>query len=118
MKGDFVIEYAGDLIEGVAAAKGREEKYAKDSSKGCYMYYFKHGDKSYCIDATAESGRLGRLVNHSRVKPNLQTKVVIVNDIPRLILVAKKDIEPGTELLYDYGDRSKESLLCHPWLVL
>ena len=75
---------------------------------------------SFCfsIDATAESGRLGRLVNHSRVKPNLQTKVVIVNDIPRLILVAKKEIEPGTELLYDYGDRSKESLLCHPWLAL
>ena len=23
---------------------------------------------------------------------------------PRLILVAKQDIEPGTELLYDYGD--------------
>ena len=24
---------------------------------------------------------------------------------PRLILVAKQDIEPNTELLYDYGDR-------------
>ena len=24
---------------------------------------------------------------------------------PRLILVAKQDIEEGTELLYDYGDR-------------
>lgn len=46
-KGDFVVEYAGDLIEGVAAAKTRENKYAKDSSKGCYMYYFKHGDKNY-----------------------------------------------------------------------
>ena len=38
-------------------------------------------------------------------KPNMQTKVVIVKDTPRLLLVAKKDIEPGTELLYDYGDR-------------
>ena len=36
---------------------------------------------------------------------------------PRLILVAKHDIEPGTELLYDYGDRSKESLAVHPWLA-
>ena len=73
---------------------------------------------NFSIDATAESGRLGRLVNHSRVTPNMQTKVVIVKDTPRLLLVAKKDIEPGTELLYDYGDRSKESLLCHPWLAL
>ena len=46
-KGDFVVEYAGDLIEGGSAAKTREGKYAKDSSKGCYMYYFKHGEKNY-----------------------------------------------------------------------
>ena len=72
----------------------------------------------FSIDATAESGRLGRLVNHSRLAPNCQTKVVMVRDVPRLILIAKTDIEPGTELLYDYGDRSKESLKAHPWLGL
>ena len=47
VKGDFVVEYAGDLIEGTTAAKSREKKYAKDSSKGCYMYYFKHKSKQY-----------------------------------------------------------------------
>ena len=46
-KGDFVVEYAGDLMEGTAAAKLREEKYASDAATGCYMYYFKHGDKHY-----------------------------------------------------------------------
>jgi len=30
----------------------------------------------------------------------------------------RRDIEPGEELLYDYGDRSKESLEAHPWLAL
>ena len=70
------------------------------------------------IDATSESGRLGRLVNHSRLNPNLLTKVVTFKDIPRLILVARDDITAGTELLYDYGDRSKESLAAHPWLAL
>lgn len=117
-KGDFVVEYAGDLMEGSSLAKQREEQYATDAATGCYMYYFRHGDKQYCIDATSESGRLGRLVNHSRITPNCQTKVVMVRDVPRLILVAKMDIEAGTELLYDYGDRSKESLLAHPWLAL
>jgi len=117
-KGDFVVEYAGELMESPAAAKEREDFYASDAATGCYMYYFKHGDKQYCIDATAESGRLGRLVNHSRLAPNCQTKVVMVRDVPRLILIAKTDIEPGTELLYDYGDRSKESLKAHPWLAL
>lgn len=42
----------------------------------------------------------------------------MVGDTPRLILVAKQDIEAGAELLYDYGDRSKESLKAHPWLAL
>uniref|UniRef100_T1GR53 SET domain-containing protein n=1 Tax=Megaselia scalaris TaxID=36166 RepID=T1GR53_MEGSC len=30
------------------------------------MYYFKFNNHQYCIDATAETGKLGRLVNHSR----------------------------------------------------
>lgn len=115
-KGDFVVEYAGELIE-QNAAEERENKYAMDISKGCYMYYFKANGKHYCIDATVETGRIGRLVNHSRQQPNLQTKVVMVQNCPRLILVAKCDIEPGTEMLYDYGDRSKESLAAHPWLA-
>lgn len=44
-KGDFVVEYSGDLID-IVAAKLREEQYAKDGM-GCYMYYFKHNDQQY-----------------------------------------------------------------------
>merc|ERR1719187_1428218 len=116
-KGDFVVEYAGDIID-IGSAKERELKYSLDISKGCYMYYFKHKSKQYCIDATSESGRLGRLVNHSCKAPNMHTKVVMLGENPRLILVAKQDIPKGTELLYDYGDRDKESLKAHPWLAL
>ena len=72
---------------------------------------------NFSIDATTETGRLGRLVNHSRLQPNCCTKVVMVDKVPRLVLIAKTDIEAGTELLYDYGDRSKESLIAHPWLA-
>lgn len=71
----------------------------------------------FSIDATAESGNLGRLVNHSR-NGNLMTKTVFYRNRPHLVLLAKEDIEPGEELTYDYGDRSKESLLHHPWLAL
>eukprot|EP00090_Calanus_glacialis_P040544 TRINITY_DN7075_c0_g1_i1.p1 TRINITY_DN7075_c0_g1~~TRINITY_DN7075_c0_g1_i1.p1 ORF type:complete len:531 (-),score=189.28 TRINITY_DN7075_c0_g1_i1:932-2524(-) len=116
-KGEFVVEYAGDLID-IGTAKDLEAKYSMDTSKGCYMYYFKHKGKQYCIDATGESGRFGRLLNHSRVTPNCMTKVIMLGETPRLILVAKSDIVAGTELLYDYGDRSKESLKAHPWLSL
>ena len=62
-------------------------------------------DNIFSIDATYESGRYGRLLNHSKLNPNCLTKVVTFSDIPRLIFVAKYDIVAGTELLYDYGDR-------------
>lgn len=114
-RGEFVVEYIGDLID-MNEANIREKKYAQDENAGCYMYYFKHKNQQYCIDATAESGKLGRLVNHSR-NGNLITKVVVVKNRPHLVLIAKDDIEPNEELTYDYGDRSKEALLHHPWLA-
>ncbi|OXU30294.1 hypothetical protein TSAR_016711 [Trichomalopsis sarcophagae] len=115
-KGDFVVEYIGDLIDG-ATARIREAKYARNKNIGCYMYYFKFKNMQYCIDATKESGKLGRLVNHSR-KGNLVSKVIEIDQTPHLVLFAKTDIPAGIELLYDYGDRSKESVKHHPWLTL
>ena len=57
-------------------------------------------------------------MNHSRITPNCVTKVVMVNDVPRIIIFANDVINPGEEITYDYGDRSKESLDAHPWLAL
>ncbi|XP_062999776.1 N-lysine methyltransferase KMT5A [Elgaria multicarinata webbii] len=113
-RGDFVVEYHGDLIE-ITDAKKREAAYAQDPSTGCYMYYFQFLSKTYCVDATKETNRLGRLINHSKCG-NCQTKLHALGGIPHLILVASRDIEAGEELLYDYGDRSKASLEAHPWL--
>ena len=75
---------------------------------------------SYCcvcsIDATGESGKLGRLLNHSRTRANCVTKTIDIGDRAHLILVAGRDIEVGEELVYDYGDRSKEAIENNPWL--
>lgn len=68
------------------------------------------------MDATAETDRLGRLINHSR-NGNLIPKVIEVKGIPRLVLIAKRDVNPNEEVTYDYGDRSKKSLFYHPWLA-
>ena len=46
MRGDFVVEYKGDLLS-TAAAKKREKTYSNDSKIGCYMYYFNYNNKSY-----------------------------------------------------------------------
>ncbi|XP_056391831.1 N-lysine methyltransferase KMT5A isoform X2 [Hyla sarda] len=113
-RGEFVVEYHGDLIE-TTDAKRREALYAQDSSTGCYMYYFQYLNKTYCVDATKETNRLGRLINHSK-NGNCLTKLHDINNVPHLILIAARDIKAGEELLYDYGDRSRSSIEAHPWL--
>ena len=113
-KDEFVVEYAGELIA-AKAGKLREKMYETDV--GCYMYYFEFKDKKYCVDATKESKNMGRLLNHSKQNANCHTKVVSIEDEPYLILTAARDIQPGEELVYDYGDRNKEILEENPWLA-
>ena len=69
----------------------------------------------FSVDGTAEDGSYGRLLNHSK-NGNVESKLININNRPVLILVAKVDIEPDTELSYDYGERSKEIIDSHPWL--
>ncbi|CAJ0599529.1 unnamed protein product [Cylicocyclus nassatus] len=116
MKNEFVIEYKGDMMD-YNSAKLREEEYAKDPTIGSYMYFFKYKSKRWCVDATKESVYKGRLINHSALRPNLRTKVVDFDGELHLILVAKRDIDEAEELLYDYGDRTPETVARNPWLV-
>lgn len=78
--------------------------------KQCCAFFF-----YFSVDATKETGRLGRLINHSK-NGNCQTKLHDINGVPHLILIASRNIDEGEELLYDYGDRSKASIAAHPWL--
>ena len=114
---EYVMEYVGDLISAKEAAE-REWRYSQDSSIGCYMYYFTYNDKPFCIDATQESIYKGRLVNHlSNESSNISPKIIEVDGTPHLVFIAKKDIEKGDDLGYDYGDRSKKSIKHFPWLA-
>jgi len=66
------------------------------------IIYFMH----HCsIDATVESGRLGRLVNHSDSKKlcNSRMKCVMHKGCPVLCLFALRRILPHEQILYDYG---------------
>ncbi|CAF0799109.1 unnamed protein product [Rotaria sp. Silwood1] len=114
-RNDYIVEYAGELVT-QSEAKKRETLYGRNHDIGCYMYYFKWGEKVFCVDATEETNRLGRLINHSRKNSNCQPKVFVVRDQPRLILVALRDIDIGEELFYDYGERRKDIVEAFPWL--
>jgi len=114
--GDFVVEYAGDLITMEDGVK-RESLYSEDVNIGSYIYFFEFQGSKYCIDATKESGRYGRLLNHSKLRANCKTRVVEYPEgVPRLLIEVKKPVKEDEELLYDYGDRSEKSLKIHPWL--
>ncbi|SBS80167.1 SET domain protein, putative [Plasmodium ovale curtisi] len=128
-KFDFVFEYVGELLTHNEAMK-REQKYIKNKKKGCYMFYFKHESKRYCIDGTEESidaainnndkkyflRSFARLVNHSKKNSNLIPKVLTVSNLPRLFFVASRDIKEGEELLIDYGERDREIIKSNEWL--
>lgn len=115
-RGEFVCEYAGELIA-YTSAKKREEAYAQDAAIGCYMYFFEYKSKQLCIDATSETGRLGRLLNHSKLGANCQAKLFETQARPYIIIVAARDIRAGEELTYDYGERNKSAIEAHPWLA-
>ena len=71
------------------------------------------------IDATEETGRVGRLINHSQqiYNQNLVTKVSELNGKPHLCFIAKKNTDINEELLYAYGERRRNVFKDNPWLL-
>merc|ERR1719210_2773224 len=89
----MILEYSGELIS-MTTAK-REALYTMDINAGCYMFYFNWKSINYCVDATKETGRYGRLINHSKKYANICPIVGFGNGKPRIIFVAMKNIKRG-----------------------
>ena len=63
----------------------------------------------FSIDATdieSCNGHInyGHFINHS-FHENLTPKLIIVNDEPNLLFIARNDIRIGEEIVYDYSDK-------------
>uniref|UniRef100_A0AAV2L6N6 SET domain-containing protein n=1 Tax=Knipowitschia caucasica TaxID=637954 RepID=A0AAV2L6N6_KNICA len=101
-KGDFVVEYRGDLITWEESQR-RRRTYHRASAVFLYEFYWK--EKIWCIDASREDGSLGRLVNDDHRHPNCKMKRVIIEGKPHLFLFALREIHPGQEITYDYGGK-------------
>ena len=107
VKGEIVTEYVGELIP-LKEAKLREQIYTKKNMTESYTIYFKYKEKICAIDAQSETNEtMGRLINHSKKRNNLKPIVFEHNGVPKVILIAKKDIAKNSELLFDYGERNK-----------
>lgn len=98
---DFICEYKGTL---------KRAEQIRDGVDESYCLFFRFDDKNWVIDATAErpAWGLGRLINHSRLRPNIKPKIVAVDGIPHVCFFALRNIPRGKELLYDYGDYKTE----------
>ena len=114
-KNSFVVEYAGRLVDWKTSFKLHNELYAEEH--GSYIFWFKANGSSWAIDATQESSRMGRLINHSLRHFNLIPKVFILEGQPRIYMVARRDINPGEQLTFNYGDTDKRSIQNFPWLL-
>ncbi|KAG9282112.1 N-lysine methyltransferase KMT5A-A-like [Astyanax mexicanus] len=99
-KGDFVVEYRGDLIS--SEENERRLRVYHDALKG-FMFDFIWNGKFWSIDAARDDGSLGRLVNDEHISPNCKMKRIIVDGKPHLCLFALRDITSGEEITYNYG---------------
>ncbi|XP_077436695.1 cytoplasmic protein NCK2a isoform X2 [Vanacampus margaritifer] len=100
-KGDFLIEYRGELV----SKQERENRLRvyHDALK-VFMFEFRFNGKTLCIDAARDDNSLGRLVNDEHISPNSKMQRITVDGQPHLCLFATKDIEPGEEITYNYGN--------------
>ena len=109
-EGETVCFYEGELLS-YTEGKRRERIGT------CYLFFFKHKDRSWCIDATAENFTFGRLINHSQKHANVKPFACEVQGQPSIGFRAQKDIPPNNEILYPYGERDTDILRDNPWLL-
>ncbi len=109
-KGDYIGEYYGARINGSVAIRRAVERGAR------YLFEFQDETDSKTAKAIdAENTTcMCRLLNHSRKNPNVGAAPMA--NRTQIHFFATKDIAVGEELLWDYGDYSKESLKACPWL--
>lgn len=93
---EMVIEYRGELI-GNAMAEKREIEYEREKIGSDYMFRV---DSEVVCDATKQ-GNVARFINAS-CDPNCYTKIIQLDGNKRIVIYAKKDINVGDELCYDY----------------
>ncbi|KAK3133067.1 hypothetical protein QOZ80_6AG0531630 [Eleusine coracana subsp. coracana] len=95
-KGEFVIEYVGEVIDDRTC----EERLWKMRRQGHTNFYLCEVTSNMIIDAT-NKGNMSRFINHS-CEPNTEMQKWSVDGETRVGIFALRDIKKGEELTYDY----------------
>lgn len=95
-KWQFIGEYSGILR--------RRKRFSPNVNDYCFMYpkTFWSQWKSLTVDSE-KKGNLTRFINHSD-NPNAESICIFNKGIFRVIIRALKEIMPGEEITYDYGE--------------
>ncbi|CAL1265237.1 unnamed protein product [Larinioides sclopetarius] len=95
-KGEFIIEYVGEIITHEEYRRRSGEMLANGNSN----YYFLYLDARRMIDA-GPMGNYSRFINHS-CDPNCEMRKWSVNGDARIGIFAVVDISAGEELAFNY----------------
>jgi hypothetical protein len=96
-KGEFVIEYVGEVIRDTIANLREKYIYSRTHAQSSYLFRI---DKETVIDATLQ-GNLARFMNHS-CDATCVAKVLQIEGRKRICVYAKRALAPGDEITYDY----------------
>uniref|UniRef100_A0A672KLB0 SET domain-containing protein n=1 Tax=Sinocyclocheilus grahami TaxID=75366 RepID=A0A672KLB0_SINGR len=109
--GEVICDFHGRLI---SRDEGLEIQQNNQTQAGHLFFFTSKNGQDMCLEAHEErcechpnKTTFGRQMKHSARRANLSPRLHFVEDEPLIVFMATRDIQPGEELRYDYGDNRR-----------